>query len=59
MGDVIAKEGGDKANCDRTIGKEVCGIKIENGETIELFSITYDLVIGGTLFPHKNIHKLT
>ncbi|XP_072169569.1 uncharacterized protein [Diadema setosum] len=31
----------------------------DNGERLLDFCATNDLVIGGTLFPHKNIHKLT
>lgn len=49
------KIGSDKANCDRTMGNEGCGIKNDNGERLLAFCTTYDLVIGGTLFQHKNI----
>ena len=30
-----------------------------NGERLADFCLNNDLVIGGTIFPHKNIHKLT
>jgi hypothetical protein len=59
MGDMNAKVGRDSTNCDRAMGKEGCGSKNENGERLLEFCTTYNLVIGGTLFPHKDIHKLT
>jgi hypothetical protein len=37
------------------IGRHVLGVKNENGE---LF-IDFCLVIGGTMFIHKRIHKIT
>lgn len=49
------KIGSDKANCDRTMGNEGCGIKNDNGERLLAFCTTYDLVIGGTLFQHKHL----
>ena len=41
------------------LGRQGCGVMTENGEKLLEFCSTYDLVIGGTLFPHKDIHKLT
>ena len=58
MGDLNAKVGSDNTNHDRAMGKEGCGSKNNNGERLLEFS-TYDLVIGGTLCPHHEIHKLT
>ena len=43
----------------RAMGRQGCGVMNENGEKLLEFCSTYDLVIGGTLFPHKDIHKLT
>lgn len=54
-----AKVGNDNTNCDRAIRKEGCGIRNANGERLLELCTTYDLVIGGTLFPHTDICKLT
>jgi len=39
--------------------REGCGTINENGERLVEFCTTYDLVIGGTLFPCRDIHKMT
>ena len=36
-----------------------CGIMNENGEKFTEFCGNNNLVVGGILFPHKDIHKLT
>ena len=59
MGDMNAKVGNDNTDYERSMGREGCGIMNENGERLLELCTTYDLVIGGTLFPHKDIHKLT
>merc|ERR1712105_575758 len=41
------------------MGREGCGVMNENGEKLAEFCTMHDLVIGGTLFQHKEIHKLT
>ena len=41
------------------MGREGCGIMNGNGERLLELCTTYNLVIGGTLFPHCDIHKLT
>jgi len=41
------------------MGKEGCSRMNNNGERLLEFCMTYDLVVGGTLFPHREIHKLT
>ena len=48
LGDINSKVGNDNTNHDRA-----------NGERLLEFCTTYDLFIGGTLFPHQEIHKLT
>ena len=59
MGDLNAKIGDNNINYERTIGKEGCGDMNENGERLVDLCSAYDLWIGGSLFPHKEIHKLT
>ena len=59
MGDLNAKIGNEIAGLDRAIGKHGCGKKKENGEKIVDFCLEFDLVIEGTLFQHKDVHKLT
>ena len=41
------------------MGRHGCGTINENGERLVEFFTTNDLVIGGTLFPHREIHKIT
>ncbi|XP_048743177.2 craniofacial development protein 2-like [Ostrea edulis] len=59
MGDLNAKVGADNTDCERSMGKHGCGIRNDNGERLIDFCLNNNLVIGGTIFPHKDIHKLT
>ena len=59
MGDLNAKVGNDNATIERAMGKEGCGTRNNNGERLLELCTTYDFVVGGTLSPHKDIHKLT
>ncbi|XP_068716885.1 uncharacterized protein [Montipora capricornis] len=59
IGDLNAKVGADNVNYERAMGKHGCGTMNNNGERLADFCLNNDLVIGGTIFPHKNIHKLT
>ena len=59
MGDLNAKIGSDNKGKEITMGKEALGIMNENGELFSDFCAFNDLVIGGSIFPHKNIHKET
>nr|KAG5689438.1 hypothetical protein BaRGS_012260 [Batillaria attramentaria] len=56
MGDLNAKVGTDR---ELIMGKHGTGTQNENGELFTEFCTTNDLVIGGTIFPHKTIHKTT
>ena len=40
-------------------GHFVIGTRNENGELLLEFCANNDMVVGGTLFQHKNIHKYT
>ena len=59
IGDLTEKVGSDNTNHDRAMGKEGCGSMNNNGERLLEFCMAYDLVVGGTLLPHREIHKLT
>ena len=59
MGDLNAKVGSDNTGREIIMGKHGVGKMNENGELFADFCLNYDLVIGGTQFSHKNVHKLT
>ena len=59
MDDLNAKVGSDNTNHDRAMEKEGCGCMNNEGESLLVFCMTYDLVIGGTRSSHHEIHKLT
>ena len=60
LGDLNAKVGQDNSSRERTFGKE--GLNQEtndNGERLIDFCEENNLIIGGTLFKHREIHKYT
>ncbi|XP_071150457.1 craniofacial development protein 2-like [Mytilus edulis] len=59
MGDFNAKVGQDNSGFERMIGKQGCGIMNKNGEHLVDFCGLNNLVIGGTLFRHNDVNKLT
>ena len=59
MGDMNAKTGSDSTDRERAMGREGCGIINDNGEKFVNFCLNNNCVIGGTIFQHKEIHKLT
>ena len=59
MGDLNAKVGKDNSTYERTMGCEGSGEMNENGEKLLDFCEENAFVVGGTLFKHKEIHKLT
>ena len=59
MGDFNAKVGADNTNYEDIMGKHGLGEINENGERFQAFCAFNNLVIGGTVFPHKRIHKAT
>ena len=59
MGDLNAKVGTDNAGFEEVMGRHGQGEMNENGEKFANLCATNSLVIGGTLFPHKRIHKVT
>jgi exonuclease III len=59
MGDLNAKVGSDNSGYERTMGVHGLGMQNGNGERSCEFCQLNGLVITGTLFPHKNVHKAT
>ncbi|KAK2721265.1 hypothetical protein QYM36_003519 [Artemia franciscana] len=54
-----AKVGADPKYCLEVLGPHGLGQINENGALLVDFALSNDLVIGGTLFEHKNVHKYT
>lgn len=59
MGDMNAKIGRDNTKWTSIMGKEGLGEVNENGALFAIFCTFNELIIGGSLFPHKPIHKAT
>ncbi|VDO88339.1 unnamed protein product [Schistosoma margrebowiei] len=59
MGDFSAKVGTDSTGYEDIMGRHGLGERNENGERFANLCAFNKLVIGGTIFPHKRIHKTT
>ena len=59
MGDANAKVGRDNSGYEEIMGKHGHGEENDNGERFKDFCGFNNFVIGGTLFPHRRIHKVT
>ena len=59
MGDTNAKVAADNTNSQHIMDRHGIGGQNENGELFVEFCTFNDLVIRGTLFLHKTIHKTT
>jgi len=59
MGDMNAKVGSDNTDGKQVMGRHGISDRNENGEMLIDFCALNDLVIGGTLFPHRRCHKAT
>ena len=59
MGDVNAKIGEDNEGWEILMGRHGLGRMNENGERLATFCGNIDLVNGGFLFKHRDIHKIT
>ena len=59
IGDTNAKAGADNSNSERAMGKHGCGMINDNGERLVNFCLNNNCIVGGTIFPRKNIHKTT
>jgi len=59
MGDLNAKIGADNTGYEQVMGKHRLGRMKENGEQFADFCAQNNLVIGGSVFEHRCIHKAT
>ena len=59
MGDFNAKIGLDNTGYDEVMGRHGLGEMNENGERFADVCALNNMVIGGSVFPHKRIHKAT
>ena len=59
MGDFNAKVGSDNLTYESTMGKHGMGERNDNGTRLVEFCSENGMVITGTIFQHKNIHKYT
>lgn len=59
LGDLNARPGNNNTARDRVMGKHGIGSINDNGERLCHFCDENNMVIGGTLFRHKDIHKTT
>ena len=59
MGDMNAKVGGNNSGYERIMGQHGKGDMNENGQLFVDFCAENNMVVGGTIFPHKDIHKVT
>ena len=59
MGDFNAKIGRDNTGYEEVMGKQGLGEMKENGEKFADLCSLNQLVIGGSIFPHKRTHKAT
>ena len=55
MGDLNAKVGSDNTGYEQVMGRHGLGEMNENGELFANRCANHNLVIGGTVFPHKNV----
>ncbi|VDP57064.1 unnamed protein product [Schistosoma margrebowiei] len=59
MGDLNTKVGIDNTGYEDIVGRHGLAERNENGERFANLCAFNKLVIGGTIFPHKRIHKTT
>ena len=59
IGDFNAKVGKDYVTRPNVREQGLHEITSENGEFLTNFAVTNELLISGTFFQHKNIHKAT
>ena len=58
-GDLNAKVGNNNSGREDTMRQHGCGTINDNGERLVEFCHSNRCIIGGTIFPHRDIHKLS
>lgn len=59
IGNLNAKVNFENVNYERVMEREGCGVQNDNGERLTKWCAFNNMIIDGTTFPHRNIHKLT
>ena len=59
LGDMNAKIGSDNSGFEQVMGKHGLGTMNDNGNRFAEFCAFNSLIIGGSVFPHQDIHKAT
>ena len=59
MGDLKAKIGSYNSGYEEVMGRQGLGKMNENGEMLADFCALNNMIIGGSVFPHRRIHKAT
>jgi hypothetical protein len=59
LGDFNAQLGSNNSELERIMGRHALGTMTENGELFTEFCVMNELMIGGSIFPHKKSHKVT
>ncbi|KAK2164497.1 hypothetical protein NP493_1413g00067 [Ridgeia piscesae] len=59
MGDLNAKIGSDNSGYEEVMGRQGLGKMNENDEMLADFCAFNNMIIGGSAFPHRRIHKAT
>lgn len=59
LGDLNAQVGSCNVDLKRVLGQNGCGVLNENGQHLVDFCTMNKLIVGNTLFRHKDIHKKT
>ncbi|KAK2723888.1 hypothetical protein QYM36_002297 [Artemia franciscana] len=59
VGDLNAKVGADRQYCPEVLGPHGMGEINENGTQLIDYALSNGLIIGGSMFDHKTIHKYT
>ena len=59
LGDFNAQIGSDNSGLEQIMGKHAMGTRSDNGNRFTEFCSFNSLIIGGSVFPHKECHKAT